>query len=161
VSPRPTELNNAAIVPTGPSVIVRLVMSPLSKILNPAVAKLAGRRFFATVAAIHHAGRRSGNSYVTPVGARVNGDVAIIPLTVGNQSDWVRNVRAAGTCSIRVDGKDHQAVRPQILAWADVKPLVRAGFNPLERLVFRLLGMKQFMRLDIRSTTDQKLSATV
>jgi deazaflavin-dependent oxidoreductase (nitroreductase family) len=135
-------------------------MSPLSKILNPAVAKLAGRRFFATVAAIHHTGRRSGKRYVTPVGARVNGDVAIIPLTFGDQSDWVRNVRAAGNCRIRVIGKDHQAVRPQILNWADTKSLVRAGFNPLERVVFRVLGIKQFMRLDIRSTADQKPSAT-
>jgi deazaflavin-dependent oxidoreductase (nitroreductase family) len=136
-------------------------MSPLSKILNPAVAKLAGRRFFATVAAIHHVGRRSGKSYVTSVGARVDGGVAIVPLTFGNQSDWVRNVRAAGTCWIRVNGKDHQAVRPQILNWADAKSRVRAGFNPLERLVFRLLGIKQFMALAIRSTTDQNRSATV
>jgi deazaflavin-dependent oxidoreductase (nitroreductase family) len=153
-------MNNAAIAPTGPSVIVRLVMSPLSKILNPGVAKLAGRRFFPTVAAIHHAGRRSGKSYVTAVGARVNGDVAIVPLTFGNQADWVRNVRASGTCWIRVNGKDYQAVRPQILAWADVKALVRAGFNPLEHVVFRLLGIKQFMRLDIRPITDQNRSAT-
>jgi deazaflavin-dependent oxidoreductase (nitroreductase family) len=153
-------MTNAAIAPTRPSVIVRLVMSPLSKILNPAVDKVAGRRFFATVAAIHHTGRRSGKSYVTSVGARVAGDVAIIPLTFGNQSDWVRNVRAAGNCGIRVSGKDHQAVRPQILNWADTKSLVRAEFNTLERVVFRALGIKQFMRLEIRSTKDQNRSAT-
>jgi deazaflavin-dependent oxidoreductase (nitroreductase family) len=126
-------------------------MSPLSKILNPAVGKLAGRRFFGTVAAIHHTGRRSGNRYLSSVGARVHGDVAIIPLTFGNQSDWVRNVCAAGNCRIRVGGKDFHAVGPQILNWADARSLVRAGFNPLERVVFRALGMKQFMRLDIRS----------
>jgi deazaflavin-dependent oxidoreductase (nitroreductase family) len=154
-------MNSAAIVPTRPSAIVRLVMSPLSRVLNPAVAKLAGRRFFGTVATIHHTGRRSGKSYMTSVGARVAGQVAIIPLTFGNQSDWVRNVRAAGNCRIRVSGKDHQAVRPQILSWADAKSMVRAEFNPLERVVFRALGMKQFMCLDIRPTTDQKLSATV
>jgi deazaflavin-dependent oxidoreductase (nitroreductase family) len=153
-------MTNAAIAPTRPSVIVRLVMSPLSKILNPAVDKVAGRRFFATVAAIHHTGRRSGKSYVTSVGARVAGDVAIIPLTFGNQSDWVRNVRAAGNCGIRVSGKDRQAVRPQILNWADTESLVRAEFNTLERVVFRALGIKQFMRLEIRSTKDQNRSAT-
>ncbi|HEY9302978.1 MAG TPA: nitroreductase family deazaflavin-dependent oxidoreductase [Mycobacterium sp.] len=135
-------------------------MSPLTKILNPAVGKLAGRRFFAMAAALHHVGRRSGTSHVTPVGARVSGDVAIIPLTFGNQSDWVRNVRAAGTCWIRVNGKDYHAVRPQVLDWADVKSPVRSAFNPLERLVFRLLGIKQFMRLDIRSTVHQNRSAT-
>jgi deazaflavin-dependent oxidoreductase (nitroreductase family) len=153
-------MDNAAIVPIGPSVIVRLVMSPLSKILNPAVGKLAGRRFFGTVAAIHHTGRRSGKSYVTPVGARVTGDVVIIPLTFGNQSDWVRNVCAVGNCRIQVGGKDHQAVRPQILNWADTKSLVRAAFRPPERVVFRVLGMKQFMRLDISSSAGQNRSAT-
>jgi deazaflavin-dependent oxidoreductase (nitroreductase family) len=153
-------MNNSAMAPTTPSVIVRLVMSPQSKILNPAVAKLAGRRFFGTVAAIHHTGRRSGKSYVTPVGARANGDVAIIPLTFGNQSDWVLNVRAAGNCWIRVNGKDHQTVQPQIINWADTKALVRAAFNPLERVVFRALGIRQFMRLDIRSAADQNSSAT-
>jgi deazaflavin-dependent oxidoreductase (nitroreductase family) len=151
-------MNSAAIAPTGPSVIVRLVMSPLSKVLNPAVRTLAGRRFFATVAAIHHAGRRSGKCYATSVGARVHGDVAVIPLTFGNQSDWVRNVCAAGNCRIRVGGKDFQAIGPQILNWADTKSLVRTAFSPPERLVFRLLGMKQFMRLDITSTTDNNRS---
>jgi deazaflavin-dependent oxidoreductase (nitroreductase family) len=153
-------MNNAAIVPIGPSFIVRLVVSPLSKILNPAIAKLAGRRHFAMAAAIHHAGRRSGKSYVTPVNARVNGDVAVVPLTFGNQSDWVRNVRAAGSCWIRVNGKGHNAMRPEILNWVDAKSLVRATFNPLERMAFRSLGIKQFMRLDITSPAGQNRSAT-
>src|SRR5262249_33265090 len=72
LSPRPYSMNSAAIDPIEPPLIVRLVVSPLSNLLNPAVAKLAGRRFFAMVAAIHHVGRRSGKSYVTPVNARVN-----------------------------------------------------------------------------------------
>jgi hypothetical protein len=59
-------MNSAAIDPIGPSLVARLVVSPMRKILNPAVTKLAGRRFFAMVAAIHHVGRRSGKSYVTP-----------------------------------------------------------------------------------------------
>jgi deazaflavin-dependent oxidoreductase (nitroreductase family) len=153
-------MNNAAIVPTGPSLIVRLVVSPLSKILNPAVGKLAGRRFFAMVAAIHHLGRRSAKSYVTPVNARVNGDIVVVPLTFGNQSDWVRNVCAADYCWIRVNGNYHHAVRPQFVNWADVKPLVRATFNPLQRMALRSLGIKQYMRLDLTSSTGQNHSAT-
>jgi deazaflavin-dependent oxidoreductase (nitroreductase family) len=151
-------MKNAAIAATAPSLVVRLVVSPLSRILNPAVGKLAGRRFFAPVAALQHTGRRSGRSCVTPVRARVKGDVVIVPLTFGNQSDWVRNVRAAGTCWIRVNGKAYPTVRPQIFNWAQAKPQVRAGFNPLERAGFRLLGIKQFMRLDISATTGQNPS---
>ena len=153
-------MNSAAIDPIGPSLIVRLAVSPLSKLLNPAVAKLAGRRFFAMVAAIHHVGRRSGKSYVTPVNARVNEDIALVPLTFGNQSDWVRNVRAARHCWIRVNGKYHHGMRPQFVNWADAKPLVHATFNPLQRMALRSLGIKQFMRIDITSSADQSPSAT-
>jgi len=153
-------MNSAAIDPTGPSLIVRLLVSPLSKLLNPAVAKLAGRRFFAMVAAIHHVGRRSGKSYVTPVNARVNEDIAVVPLTFGNQSDWVRNVRAARYCWIRVNGNYHHAVRPQLVNWADAKSLARATFNPLQRMALRSLGIKQFMQLDVTSSIDQNHSAT-
>ncbi|MBV9319872.1 MAG: nitroreductase family deazaflavin-dependent oxidoreductase [Mycobacterium sp.] len=153
-------MNSAAIDPIGPSLIVRLVVSPLSKLLNPAVAKLAGRRFFAMVAAIHHVGRRSGKSYVTPVNARVNKDIALVPLTFGNQSDWVRNVRAARHCWIRVNGKYHHGMRPQFVNWADAKPLVRTTFSPLQRMALRSLGIKQFMRIDITSSADQSPSAT-
>ena len=38
----------------------------------------------------------------------------LIPLTFGNRSDWTRNVRAAGQCSLRLNGKVYQAVAPAI-----------------------------------------------
>ena len=38
-------------------------------------------------AQIHHVGRRSGKAYVTPATAHVRGDVIVIALTFGNQSD--------------------------------------------------------------------------
>jgi len=44
-------------------------------------------------AQIRHVGKRSGRAYVTPGGARVIGDVALIPRTFGNQSDWSKNRR--------------------------------------------------------------------
>ena len=80
------------VYPVGPSLIVRVVMTPLTKMLNPVVATLAGRRHFPMAAQIHHVGRRSGKPYVTSVGARVHNGIVLIPLTFGNRSDWVRNV---------------------------------------------------------------------
>src|ERR1700730_3591076 len=97
-----------AVTPIGPSIVVKLMVAPMSRMLNPLVGKLAGRRHF-PMAQIHHVGRRRGNRYVTSVGARVNGDVALIPLTFGNRSDWARNVVAAGGCSIRLNGRSYQA----------------------------------------------------
>ena len=83
--------------PVGPTLLVRLVMGPLTKMLNPLVGTLAGRRHF-PMAQLNHVGRRTGRTYLTSVGARLSGDVVLIPLTFGNQSDWARNVYAAGQC---------------------------------------------------------------
>jgi hypothetical protein len=79
-------------------------MGPMTKALNPAMMKLAGRRHVRMAAQIGHACRKSGRQYVTPVGARLICDTFLIPLTSGSQSGWSRNVRAAGGCSIRLNG---------------------------------------------------------
>src|SRR6266581_880747 len=84
-----------ALEPVGPSPIVKVVMRPMTKILNPLIVKLAGRRHFHMAAQIRHVGRRSGRTYTTPVSARRSGDMIVIALTFGNQSDWSRNVRSA------------------------------------------------------------------
>ncbi len=73
--------------PVGPSPIVRLVMRPMTKVLNPLIVKLAGRPHFRMAAQIQHVGRRSGRTYTTPVSARRTDDMVVIALTFGNQSD--------------------------------------------------------------------------
>jgi len=140
---------NPAVVPVEPSLFVRLVMGPMTKILNPFVATLAGRRHFPMAAQIHHVGRRTGKPYVTSVGASVQGAAVLIPLTFGNRSDWTRNVRAAGQCSVRLNGKVYQAVAPQFLDAAQAAPLIGGAFGPVQRLAFRLLGIQQFMQLQL------------
>jgi deazaflavin-dependent oxidoreductase (nitroreductase family) len=124
-----------------------MVIRPMTKILNPLIVKLAGRRHFGMVAQIRHVGRRSGKAYVTPATAHVHGDVILIALTFGNQSDWSRNVRAAGGCTIRIDGRTYHATNPQFLSRDDARDLLRSTFSPLERAGFRMLGIRQFMRL--------------
>lgn len=147
IAPSHQRTDRSVIVPVGPTLLVRLVLAPMTKMLNPLVGKLAGRRRV-PIAQLHHIGRRSGRSYLTSVGARVSGGVVLIPLTFGNQSDWVRNVYAAGRCSVHVNGYTFRAERPRFLAAADVAALVHGSFNPVEQLVFKVLGIKQFMRLE-------------
>ena len=77
------------------------------------------------------------------------GDVIVIPLTFGSRSDWAKNVRAAGGCSIRVLGHDYAAIEPEFLTLAAAAPPLRAAFSPVERASFRLLGIKQAVRLQI------------
>lgn len=130
-----------------PSRLVAVVMGPLTKVLNPAMRKLAGRRHMRMAAEIRHVGRRSGRSYVTPAGARLTGDTFVIPLTFGNQSDWSRNVRAARGCTIKLEGTEYRAVQPELADRDQVEPVVRAAFGPVERAMFRMLGIRQYLLL--------------
>jgi len=130
-----------------PSRLVAVVMGPLTNVLNPVMRKLAGRRHVRMAAQIRHVGRRSGRAYVTPAGARLTGNTFVIPLTFGNQSDWSRNVRAAGGCEIRLDGTDYQAVQPELADRDQAAPVVRAAFGPVERAMFRMLGIRQYLLL--------------
>ena len=133
----------------GPSRLVRVTFGPLTKILNPAIVKLAGRRHVRFAARITHTGRRSGRRYVTPVSARLAGDTFIIPLTFGSQSDWSRNVRSAGGCEIRFNGADYRAVRPELADGEQVRDVIHAAFSPLERIMLRMLGIRQFLLLKL------------
>jgi len=137
------------LAPVPPSLFVKIAMRPLTRILNPLMRKIAGRRHVRMAAEVRHTGRTSGRGYVTPTGARVHGDVAVIPLTFGNQSDWARNVRAAGGCSLKVSGQEYTAVTPQFVDRSDAGPLLRSTFGPVERAGFRLLGIRQYLRLDV------------
>lgn len=135
--------------PVPPSRVVKIVMGPMTKVLNPLIVRLAGRRHFHMAAQLTHTGRRSGRTYVTPVGARRAGDMVLIPLTFGNQSDWSRNVLAAGRCSLRLAGVDYQASAPVLVSREEAAPQVRAAFSRLERASMRPLGIRQFLRLSV------------
>jgi len=139
-------------MPVPPSRFVKIVMGPMTKVLNPLVVKLAGRPHFHMAAQLTHTGRRSRRTYVTPVGARRAGDVVLIPLTFGNQSDWSRNVLAAGRCSLRMEGIDYDATAPALLSPQEADPQVRAAFSRLERASMRMLGIQRFLRLSVVPT---------
>jgi deazaflavin-dependent oxidoreductase (nitroreductase family) len=140
-------MTSSRFVPVRPSVIVRLVLRPLTKLLNPLVGTLAGRRFVPLIALIHHVGRRTEKLYMTPTGASVVGNTIVIPLSFGNRSDWARNVRAAGQCVVQLGGKSYHATRPQFVDAADAKHIVGQSFNVINRSGFRLLGVRQYLFL--------------
>ena len=144
-APRPVQ-------PVPPSRFVKIVIGPMTKMLNPLTVKLAGRPHFHLAAQLTHTGRRSGRTYVTPVGARRTGDIVLIPLTFGNQSDWSRNVLAAGHCSLRLEGVDYDASAPTLLSPQEADSHVRAAFGRLERFSMRTLGIQQFLRLSVVAT---------
>ena len=146
----PDEASASALVPVGPAPFVRVVVGPMTKVLNPLIVKFAGRRHFAMAAQIRHVGRRSGKAYVTPATAHVHGDMIVIALTFGNQSDWARNVRVAGGCQVRFDGRSYHATDPQFLSREEAWPILKAAFSPMLRAGTRMLGVRQFLVLRVR-----------
>jgi deazaflavin-dependent oxidoreductase (nitroreductase family) len=94
------------------------VLDPLrhanNKLLNPPMLHLAGRRHW-YAAKVEHVGRRSGRRYETPVIAvPVQGGLAI-PLPYGQDTDWCRNVRAAGGGVVVREGRRHAVSEPEVV----------------------------------------------
>jgi deazaflavin-dependent oxidoreductase (nitroreductase family) len=91
---------------------------------------------------IVHAGRRSGRMYRTPVNVfRVPGGY-LVALTYGTNSEWVRNVVAAGGCELETRGRREHLVHPEL--FHDEK---RSHVAPPVRPILRLLRVADFLRL--------------
>ena len=134
---------------SGPSMFVRVTMKPMTKVLNPLIRRLAGRRHFNMAARIYHHGRRSGRLYSTPATARLSGDHFWVSLTFGTGSDWCRNVLGAGECSIRWQGRDYNAVNPLVVSRAEALVASGRAFKRRERAMMRVIGVEEFLRLDV------------
>ena len=134
--------------PSKPSAFVVIVMKPMTKVLNPLIRRLAGRRHFTMAAKVTHRGRRSGRSYVTPATARLSGDPLWVSLTFGSRSDWCLNVLAAGECEIKWQGEDYRAVNPVIVPRPVALAAAGRAFKRHERVMMRAIGINEFLRLD-------------
>ncbi len=89
-----------------------------------------------------HRGRRSGSAYRTPVEVFQARDGFIIALTYGADTDWLRNVQAAGGGELRTRGLVFQVSEPRV--YHDEE---RTGIRPPERQLLRLLGVADFVHL--------------
>jgi deazaflavin-dependent oxidoreductase (nitroreductase family) len=89
-----------------------------------------------------HRGRRSGRRYETPVNVFPAEDGYVFALTYGPDTDWVRNVLAAGGCELRTRGRTVRLVSPRLYHDED-----RRGIRPFERQVLRVLSVADFLAL--------------
>jgi deazaflavin-dependent oxidoreductase (nitroreductase family) len=91
---------------------------------------------------IVHRGRRSGRRYQTPVNVFRADNGYVIALTYGPDTDWVKNVLAAGGCELRTRG--------QAIPLGSPRPFhdqSRRGIRPIERQVLRILNVADFLSL--------------
>jgi deazaflavin-dependent oxidoreductase (nitroreductase family) len=88
----------------------------------PAVRVLAGRRLIPIWAVVHHRGRVSGRDLAVPVAVLPTADGFIVNLPWGAGTNWVRNVLAAGGCTIRWKGTDHRMADPRVIDADQARP---------------------------------------
>ncbi|GAB2648129.1 nitroreductase family deazaflavin-dependent oxidoreductase [Prescottella soli] len=107
--------------------------------LNRAVVRIAGH--LPGFAVVDHRGRRSGRRYRTPVNAFRIGNGYRFAMTYGTDSDWVRNVLAAGECDVEVRGHVVHLVEPRL----EVDRAARWAPAPVA-LVLRQLGADSYLQ---------------
>jgi deazaflavin-dependent oxidoreductase (nitroreductase family) len=94
---------------------------------------------------IVHRGRRSGRVYQTPVNVFPTDDGYVIALTYGPDTDWVKNVLAAGGCELHTRGRIVQLGSPRVFHDES-----RRGIRPAERQVLRIIGVADFLSVATR-----------
>src|SRR5690349_7777315 len=89
-------------------------ISPFAKrVVNPITRRFAGR--LPGLAIVEHVGRRSGTRYRTPLNVFRRADRYVFALTYGPDVDWVRNVLAAGGCTMVTGGRRVRLVDPELV----------------------------------------------
>lgn len=111
-------------------------------VLNPRQMDTAGQPgSFAQI--LRHTGRTSGKAYETPLGIEPTADGFVIALVYGDDTQWLRNVLAAGSAEVEVEGQTYRVERPEVVPVADVID----HFKPSDRRLFGLFGVERCLRL--------------
>lgn len=93
---------------------------------------------------VHHVGRRSGRALATPLNVfRKPGRGFVVALTYGPDTDWLKNVNAAGGCTITTRGVSHRLVNPRVITDPSL-----TGMPAFVRFILRRNGVQQFLHLD-------------
>jgi deazaflavin-dependent oxidoreductase (nitroreductase family) len=106
------------------SPIPRAVARANRRVLNPVMRLVAPH--MPGFGLLTHVGRRSGRRYTIPVNVFRDGEHGFrVALTYGRNAEWVRNVRAAGSCTLQTRGRVVELVDPRLVhdpwrSWAPV-----------------------------------------
>jgi len=94
-------------------------------------------------AIIRHRGRKSGKTYSTPINIFKVEDRFVIALTYGSNVDWLKNVVAAGGCTIRYRNQEIELADPTFVATSEGMSMM-----PLTvRAILRTANVTEFVEL--------------
>ena len=92
-----------------PRGLARFNLKVTNRVLGPLAERLPG------FGIVIHVGRRSGTERRTPVNVFHRGDRYVIALTYGADSQWVRNVLAAGELDVEIRGRRVHLAAPELV----------------------------------------------
>lgn len=113
-----------------------------ARVVNPRQMETAGQPG-AYAQILRHTGRVSGRTFETPLGIEPTDDGFVIALVYGDDTQWLRNVLAAGHAEVVVDGQTHRVDRPETVPVAEVIE----DFKASDRRLFGLFGVTTALRL--------------
>jgi deazaflavin-dependent oxidoreductase (nitroreductase family) len=115
--------------------------------VNPVTRRVAGR--LPTFGVLTYSGRKTGRTYHTPINVFRRGDAYFFFLTYGSDAQWVKNVLAAGSCSLETQGRIVELVEPELITDPELRPA-----PPFVRFIEgRIAGVTQYLRMRAASTT--------
>jgi deazaflavin-dependent oxidoreductase (nitroreductase family) len=79
---------------------------------------------------VTHVGRTSGKSYQTPLDAYPTKTGYVLVARYGPHSDWVQNILAAETATLRIDGEDHVLDSPRLVAQQEALDVLVSAAPP-------------------------------
>jgi deazaflavin-dependent oxidoreductase (nitroreductase family) len=113
----------------------------IARSFGPIANRFAGRRWFPLWVILRHTGRTSGARYATTVVALHTPDGFMIPLPFGSDTQWAKNLFAAGSGSLRWHGREYAIVEPRIVD----REAAGAHLPLLLRIVAGRLGLREYV----------------
>ncbi len=125
------------------------VLRPVMRVMNPRVIRAVDRQE-SDFGVLHHIGRRSGVPYHTPVAIGRTPEGVLIPLMYGPDTDWCRNIVAAGHCTLTVDGEELALTTPEVLP----APVAETRLSPEVLSRWRGEGIARYLSLQYEANLE-------
>jgi deazaflavin-dependent oxidoreductase (nitroreductase family) len=104
----------------------------VTRATRPLALRRAGKPGSKT-SVVRHIGRRTGQSYQTPVVAVGHDDTIYVALPYGQRTDWLKNVLATGSTTIVSGGLSYDVDQPEVIPMAEATGFFEAKEQRLHR----------------------------
>ncbi len=111
---------------------IQNAMRLFTRAMRPLAMRSAGKAGSNT-SVVRHIGRRSGQTYDTPVIAAQHDDTFLIALPYGQRTDWLKNVLEKGSATVVANGHTYEVDRPEVIPMAGATTY----FRPREQRMHR------------------------